>query len=69
MKDLREQDPPLKPFHEWYQEDKSIYGRIGLGYVAQRLFERLVWYADYDNLLYVAILLRYDLSSNYAKSK
>ena len=53
VKDLRGMDPPLKPFYEWYTEDQNIQALPGLSNVRINIKERLLWYAQHEDLLYV----------------
>lgn len=58
VRDLTGSDPPLKPFHEWYHEDEAIRALDGLKNVYDAVKNRLIWYAQNENLLYVANLPR-----------
>ena len=58
MRDVRsgfpkKSSPPLKPFYEWYQEDKKMDVEKSWKKFRKAIEERLIKFAEKDGLLYV----------------
>lgn len=53
VKDVGGLDPPFRPYYKWYKEDETMNAVDSLRNVRENIEERLRWFREEKNLLYV----------------
>ena len=61
VRDVTGRRPPYKPFYQWYLDDASMNLHSSLKKAAKNAENRLIWYAEKENLLCVLKCFQNDL--------